>query len=137
MQTTNLPRTPEFDLATDFTRSLTELARLAHNNSRAKGFWSLIDELKSHPRFAEIEVFWKISRAGLIHSEVSESVEGVRKDLPDDHLTGRSMEVAELADTVIRILDYAGAYKLPLAEVILEKMAYNTQRPFMHGNKRA
>lgn len=127
----------ETDLAEDFTRSVTELARLAHQNSRAKGFWSLIDELKSHPRFAEIEVFWKLSRHDLMHSEISEGTEGVRKDLPDDHLVGRSMEVAELADTVIRILDYSGAYNLPLAEVILEKMAYNTQRPFMHGDKRA
>lgn len=127
----------EPNLADDFIRSFTELARLAHDNSRSKGFWSLIDELKSHPRFAEIEVIWKLSRHDLIHSETSEATEGVRKDLKDDHLPHRSMEVAELADTVIRILDYAGAYDLPLAEVILEKMAYNTQRPYMHGDKRA
>jgi hypothetical protein len=125
------------ELAGDFVRSFRQLAELAHENSRAKGFWSLIEELKTHPRFSEIEVIWKISRAGLVHSEVSESVEGIRKNLADDHLPERSMEVAELADTVIRILDYAGAYNLPLAEVILEKMAYNTGRPFMHGDKRA
>jgi hypothetical protein len=127
----------EPDLAGDFIRSFTELAQLAHQNSRSKSFWSLIDELKTHPRFAEIEVMWKLSRHDLIHSETSEATEGVRKDLRDDHLPHRSMEVAEMADTVIRILDYAGAYNLPLAEVILEKMAYNTSRPFMHGDKRA
>ena len=114
-----------------------DIACIAHENSRSKGFWDLIDSLQSHPRYAEIEVFWKLSRHDLIHSETSEATEGVRKDLKDDHLPHRSMEVCELADTVIRILDYAGAYNLPLGEVILEKMAYNAGRPFMHGDKLA
>lgn len=120
-----------------FINSFAVLAAHAHANARAKGFWSLIDELKTHPRFAEIEVIWKLSRAALKHSELSEGVEGIRKNLPDDHLPHRSMEVCELADVLIRILDYAGAYNLPIAEVVLEKMAYNTTRPFMHGDKRA
>jgi NTP pyrophosphatase (non-canonical NTP hydrolase) len=72
-----------------------------------------------------------------MHSELSECLEGVRKDLPDDHLPNRSMEVAELADVLIRAFDYAGAYNLPLGEVILEKMKYNEGRPFMHGDKKA
>lgn len=125
------------DLVEEFTRSLTELARLSHANSREKGFWSLVDSLKDHPRWPDIEVIWKLSRIALMHSEASEALEGIRKDLPDDHLPNRSMEAAELADIVIRILDYAGAYKLPLAEVILEKMTYNSSRPFMHGDKKA
>lgn len=135
----NTPEKPveQPDYAADFIRIFYGLAQLAHRNSRSKGFWSLIDELKGHPRFAEIEVFWKLSRHDLIHSETSEATEGVRKDLKDDHLPHRSMEVCELADVVIRILDYAGAYDLPLAEVIIEKMHYNAGRPFMHGDKRA
>jgi NTP pyrophosphatase (non-canonical NTP hydrolase) len=137
MNSSRYATSAEPDLVEDFVRSVTELSRLAHANSRAKGFWSLIDELKTHPRFAEIEVMWKLSRHDLIHSETSEATEGVRKDLADDHLPHRSMEVCELADVLIRIFDYAGAYNLPLAEVVLEKMAYNTQRPFMHGDKRA
>lgn len=112
------------------------MAAEAHANSRAKGFWSTIESLKDHPKWAEIEVIWKASRIALFHSEASEMLEGVRKDLPDDHLPHRSMEVAELADIVIRILDYAGAYNLPLAEVIIEKMNYNSTRPFMHGDKK-
>ena len=127
----------ETDLTVQFCASIQELSRIAHANSRAKGFWSLIEELKSHPRFVEIEVIWKLSRIALFHAEASECLEGIRKELPDDHLPNRSMEVAELADIVIRILDFAGAYKLPLPEVILEKMAYNSTRPFMHGDKKA
>lgn len=118
-----------------FIQSFTELAHLAHENSRSKGFWALIDSFEEHPQFNGLEVIWKLSRIALMHSEGSEALEGIRKNLPDDHLPHRSMEVTELADLVIRILDYAGGYELPLAEVILEKMAYNTHRPFMHGGK--
>ncbi len=127
----------------DFIRSLAILADQAHANSQAKGFWeahAAIRLLLVEHRpdlLAQYVVQWKLSRHGLMHSEVSEATEGVRKDLADDHLTHRSMEVAELADTVIRVLDYAGAYNLPLAETILEKMAYNAGRPFMHGDKKA
>ena len=54
-----------------------------------------------------------------------------------DHLPDRKMEVAELADILIRVFDYAGGHNLPLAEVVLEKMAFNAGRPFMHGDKMA
>lgn len=120
-----------------FVSSLRALALDAHENSKNKGFWDLIESLRNHPRFPEIETVWKLSRIALFHSEASEALEGIRKGLSDDHLPDRSMEVAELADVVIRILDYAGAYNLPLGEVILEKMNYNTGRPFMHGDKKA
>ncbi len=119
----------------DFIRAFAILANKAHANSAAHGFWSLPDEMKTHPRAAEFEVMWKLSRIALMHSEASEALEGIRKDLKDDHLPHRSMEVAELADVVIRILDYAGAYDLPLAEVILEKMQYNAGRPHLHGKR--
>lgn len=120
----------------EFISSFNALAGLAHANSRSKGFWDLIDSLKTHPKWPEIEVMWKASRIALFHSEASEQLEGIRKGLQDDHLPHRTMEVAELADIVIRILDYAGGYNLPLAEVIIEKMAYNSTRPFMHGDKK-
>ena len=65
----------------------------------------------------------------LIHSEISECLEGVRRSLPDNHLPQYPMEVVELADAVIRIFDYAEGFKLgPLGPVILNKMLYNRQR---------
>lgn len=64
----------------------------------------------------------------LIHSEISECMEGVRKDLNDDKLPHRKMEEVELADTVIRILDYAGGHGLDLAGAMAEKLEYNAQR---------
>lgn len=96
-----------------------------------------MEELRSHPRAAEIETIWKLSRIDLMHSEASEATEGIRKNLPDDHLPQFSMETTELADVIIRIFDYVGAYDLPVAEAIVAKMEYNSTRPYMHGNKKA
>lgn len=64
----------------------------------------------------------------LVHSEISEAMEGHRKGLMDDHLPGRSMLEVELADALIRIFDLAGAMKLDLGGAMAEKMAYNRQR---------
>jgi NTP pyrophosphatase (non-canonical NTP hydrolase) len=64
----------------------------------------------------------------LVHSEISEAMEGARKDLNDDHLPDRKMFEVELADAVIRILDIAGLYNLDLGGAIQEKLAYNLSR---------
>jgi len=50
-------------------------------------------------------------------SELSEMLEGVRKNLMDDHLPNRRMEEVEAADFAIRILDFAGGFKLELVEI--------------------
>lgn len=52
----------------------------------------------------------------LVHSEVSEALEGHRKNLKDTHLTDRLMIEVELADVVIRVFDLAGYLKLDLGE---------------------
>lgn len=65
----------------------------------------------------------------LIHSEISEAMEGDRKNLMDDKLPHRQMREVELADAVIRIFDLAGAYGMDLGGAIAEKMAFNAQRP--------
>jgi len=64
----------------------------------------------------------------LIHSEVSEAMEGERKGLMDDHLPSRSMAEVELADALIRIFDYAGGFGYDLQGAFEEKMAYNKTR---------
>lgn len=64
----------------------------------------------------------------LIHSEISEAMEGERKDLVDDHLPHRKMAEVELADAIIRILDYADAFGYDIEGAINEKLEYNKHR---------
>lgn len=47
-------------------------------------------------------------------SEVAEAMEGERKNLMDNHLPHRRMAEVELADVIIRIMDYAGANEMDL-----------------------
>jgi hypothetical protein len=46
----------------------------------------------------------------LVHSEISEAMEGERKGLKDDKLPHRPMAEVELVDALIRLFDYAGAF---------------------------
>lgn len=64
----------------------------------------------------------------LVHSEVSEGMEGHRKGLQDDKLPHRPMLEVELADAIIRIFDLAGAMQLDLGGAIAEKLAFNAVR---------
>lgn len=64
----------------------------------------------------------------LIHSELSEGLEGLRKNLMDDHLTHRKMVEAEMADVIIRVFDFADAFDLELGETVVEKDEFNHHR---------
>ncbi len=64
----------------------------------------------------------------LIHSEISEAMEGERKNLMDDKLPHRKMAEVELVDALIRILDYAAGFGYDLQGAFAEKMAYNAVR---------
>jgi hypothetical protein len=64
----------------------------------------------------------------LIHSEVSEAMEGERKSLMDDHLPNRKMAEVEFADAVIRIMDYCGRFNYDIGGAIVEKIEYNRNR---------
>ena len=64
----------------------------------------------------------------LIHSEISEAMEGNRKNRQDDHLPHLLNEPVELADAIIRIFDYAGRKKFNLSGALIEKWAYNADR---------
>lgn len=64
----------------------------------------------------------------LIHSEISEAMEGERKDLKDDKIPHRKMAEVELADALIRILDYSAGFGYDIEGAVLEKLEYNKTR---------
>jgi NTP pyrophosphatase (non-canonical NTP hydrolase) len=72
----------------------------------------------------------------LCHSELSEALEGHRKNLPDDKLPHRNMVEVELADCLIRIFDLAAGFNLDLEGAYKDKMAYNaTRADHKHENR--
>jgi NTP pyrophosphatase (non-canonical NTP hydrolase) len=99
-----------------------------HGAAREAGWWKAKDgsDVRENP-------FCFSNRLALIHSEVSEAMEGDRKNLQDDKLPHRAMREVELADAIIRIFDLAGAYGMDIGGALVEKMAFNAIR---HDHKK-
>lgn len=86
------------------------------------------------------EKWWKDVRTGepiernfgeliaLCHSELSEALEGHRKNLMDDKLPHRRMAEVELVDCLIRIFDVGAGLGMDLQGAYAEKMAFNAVR---------
>lgn len=77
----------------------------------------------------------KGDRIALIHSEVSELLEWVRKPGESDHIPA-SGEAEELADIIIRVIDYADLYGEDLAGALMAKLEFNRGRGYRHGGKK-
>lgn len=102
----------------------TDLVALCHYLASRSGWWT--DRVTGQRvTLDKVNVAEKLC---LIHSEISEAMEGHRKNLNDDHLPHRKMLEVELADAVIRIGDLAGYLGLDLGGAIVEKLAYNQLR---------
>ena len=103
-----------------FEKEWERIAKKIYKNAVNHGFW------KEDPNDGE--------RMALIHAEISEALEALRDGNPS---SSKIMEFSsleeELADAVIRIMDYSFGKDLDVAGAILAKIEYNKSREFMHG----
>lgn len=108
-------------LPTDY--GLDALAAILHETAIEKGFW---DGEYSHDKVG--------NKLALVHSEVTEVLEAIRKS------HGSEKVVEEMADVIIRLLDVYAAMKKEeailhsLDEILHKKMEKNKARPPLHGN---
>lgn len=104
--------------------TLNELTKEIHDNAVSHGWW---DEPRN---LLEI--------VALCHSELSEAVEEYRAGRPMvwANEDGKPEGIAtEMADCLIRILDWFGHEGLDTDEIVRQKMAYNRGRPYKHGKR--
>lgn len=102
--------------------SIYDLQKVIHEDAIQKGWWNTVRN--------EGELL------ALIHSEVSEALEALRDhDPPYPQIPEFSSVAMELADVIIRTLDYAESKGIDLGSAIIAKLIYNRTRPFRHGGK--
>jgi hypothetical protein len=139
------------------TITIKEMQKQVHQLAREKGWWpakpfTLLEIAEDEPiRNTELGVI-DLEKANipeklmLMVSELGEALEFYRNDNQ-----GAGIQEAviypplsdkpdgfwiELADTIIRILDLAGAYDIDMEQLVKLKHEFNKTRPFRHGNKK-
>lgn len=76
------------------------------------------------------------TRIALMHSELSEALEALRKGYDrSNKIPNYTHLEEELADVIIRIMDFAGFKGLDVAGAICEKIKHNATRSHRHGGK--
>lgn len=109
-------------------KSLNTWCKDIHELAKGKGWYD-----------TDLPVRSALENHALIHSEVAEATEEVRADKPyfyRDATFKPEGEAVELADAVIRIMDYFAYRGWDLEWIIKEKFEYNMTRPYRHGGKK-
>ena len=105
---------------------LDKLAEEIRSVNRANG-WRVFSEIEHWNDPHKVPAI-----LALIHSEVSEALEAFRED-------DREHVLEEMADVVIRVLDFVGGFDKGgcwFESIITEKIEKNRQRGYRHGHKR-
>ena len=106
----------------DFVRCFDEVQKNVHQTAKDKGWW---DEERNDGEMV-----------ALMHSELSEALEALRHgNPPDDKVPLFTGVEAELADVIIRIMDFAEARGYNVADALVVKMEYNDGREYKHGKE--
>lgn len=107
----------------DFVSAIKSLMVVAHVVATERGWWT------SDRNDGEL--------IALMHSELSEALEGLRHgNKPSEHIPEFSAVEEEMADVVIRIADFCQARGHNLSGAIVAKIAYNQTRSYKHGGKK-
>lgn len=118
-----VPIERSIDIGCDYAGMVNDLAAECHRCSIDHGWWD--DNRNDGEQIA------------LMHSELSEALDALRHDNPPSgHIPEFSGLEEELADTIIRIMDYSAGNNLRLGEAVVAKMRYNEGRPYKHGGKK-
>lgn len=112
---------------------LTGIAGGIHQLNVQAGWWEDLDAVLAHlpegsPLRRKVEMWFHATKIALIHSEVSEMLEGLRKGLADEKLSHRSAEEVEAADIFIRLFDYCGRRNHDVSQAVIEKIEFNSRR---------
>ncbi len=114
-------------------KTIKQWAEEVHANAVGHGWWQTAS-------FMPLNAEQRLAKHMLIVSEIAEATEEVRKGNPSVWFAESGKpegEAIELADAIIRILDYAQFNGIDIEEAIRIKHEYNKSRPFRHGNKLA
>lgn len=121
----------EFDMNAS---NINETAKLLYADNAKRGFWDWPSP-EAKLDVVEYSLMKKAEKIALMHSELSEALEGIRKPAASDKIPEFTCEEEEMADLYIRLMDYAGGFNLRLGDAIVAKLAYNATRPYKHGKK--